>query len=270
MTRFLCALAICMLTFSGGAALAKGAKPMTNQDVINLVHANVSQNSIILAINGAKPDFDTSADGLIALSKQGVPDPVIQAMIGAESQPTPASAPSVAIGTSGTANPEELILLDGNQRITMHYLTPQMRGGAVALGYGGMRSYAVLMGTQAVLRIKNRQPMFLLAAPNNAQPQAYFTLANFAVRKNGTREVATGGGFFSYSSGIPKDRIMPTSFEKYFDQSHAPAGFTIYKVVTTAPLSDGEYAMIISSSQVHMAGFFTSGFDSYFDFGIGG
>ena len=85
MNKFLCVLAIVALAFSSNAALAKGAKPMTNRDVISLVHANISQDSIILAIKSAKPNFDTSADGLIALSKAGVPDAVIQTMIAADS-----------------------------------------------------------------------------------------------------------------------------------------------------------------------------------------
>jgi hypothetical protein len=73
----------------------------------------------------------------------------------------------------------------------------------------------------------------------------------------------------SYSSGVSKDRIVQATNEKYPDQSHAPSGFTIYKVTPAVPLNDGEYAMMLSNSQVRVAGFFASGLDSYFDFSIG-
>lgn len=258
-------------------AEAKSAKPMTNQDVINLVHAKVGQDSILMAIQRAKPGFDVSPNALIELNKQGVPDTVVQAMIRAGDEPAPvaskprASSHGATATASGSFNPEEVILLDGALRITMHYLTPEIRSGAKALGFGGARSYAVLRGDHAVLRVNSNQPSFLLAVPSNAQPQSYFTLANFAVRQNGTREVTIGGGFMTYSSGIPKDRTVETKSEQYPDQSRAPSGFTVYRITPVAPMSDGEYAMILHTGQFHVTGFFGMGTaDSYFDFRIGG
>ncbi len=152
----------------------------------------------------------------------------------------------------------------------MHYITPEIRTTARALGLGGVGSYAVLRGTSATLRISGKQPSFILAVPNNAQPQSYFTLASFVVRSNNSREVLIGGGFMSYSSGIPKDRTIETTIERNNDQSRAPSGFTLYKVTPAAAMDDGEYAMVVHSAQVHVAGFFGGGgaADSFFDFRI--
>jgi len=271
MAKFLIALVVALFVFSGDAALAKGAKPMTNRDVISLVHAKIATDSILLAIEKAKPDFDTSATALIELNKQGVPDVVVQAMIRAEDQPA-ATAPQTAAAPARTGfNPEEVIVLDGSQRIAMHYITPEIRTAARALGFGGVGAYAVLQGATATLRIASKQPTFLVAVPNNAQPQTYFTLANFVLRKNGSREVSIGGGYMSYSSGIPKDRTIEIKYDRYADQSRAPSGFTIYSVVPLAPLSDGEYAMVVHSAQARSAGFFGTGTaDSFFDFRSGG
>ena len=261
-----------LLVFAGDAALAKNATPMTNQDVINLVHAKIAQDSIVLAIERSKPEFDTSANALIQLNKEGVPDTVVQAMIRAEDQPASVvSNTPAAQYHSASFNPEEVVLLDGSQRITMHYISPEVRTAARGLGFGGVGAYAVLRGSQAALRVTSKQPVFLVAVPNNAQPQTYFTLATFVVRNNGTREVSIGGGFMSYSSGIPKDRTIAVKYEQQSDQSHAPSGFTIYSVTPVAPLSDGEYAMVVHSSQAHVTGIFAGGTaDSFFDFRIGG
>lgn len=165
-------------------------------------------------------------------------------------------------------NPEEITLYDGSGKRVMSYLIPQIRTAARALGFGGMAQYAVLRGTRANLRLGSPQPRFLFAAPTNAQPESYLTVANFAVRENGTREVIIGGGFMSYSTGVHQDRIVPISIEKVSDQSKAPKGFILYTATPNAPLSAGEYAVIFYTSQIRTPGIFASALDSYFDFGV--
>lgn len=170
---------------------------------------------------------------------------------------------------TATVNPEEVTLYDRADKKTMSYLLPQMRTAARALGFGGVAQYAVLRGTRANLRLDSRQPRFLFAVPANAQPESYITVANFAVRENGTREVIIGGGYMSYSTGVHQDRIVPTTIEKVTDQSKAPKGFILYTATVTSPLANGEYAVIFYTSQVRPTGFFNNALDSYFDFGVG-
>lgn len=278
MAKWLFAFLTFALVFTATPSFAKSAKPMTNRDVINLVHAKISQDSILLAIEGSKTAFDTSATALIELNKEGVPDAVIQAMMRADapkpaagSASTSSSVASKATNTAyGAFNPEEVILLDGSKRIAMHYLTPQLRTASRGLGFGGIGQYAVLLGSTATLHLTNNQPSFLLAVPSNAQPQSYFTLATFAVRKNGTREVSIGGGYMSYSGGIPQDRRVEVTCEQYANQAGVRAGFTVYKVTPATPLKSGEYAIVIHSATVRSVGFFGTGqADSYFDFSVG-
>lgn len=164
-------------------------------------------------------------------------------------------------------SPEDVVLIDGAQQKTMRYTTPQIRTAVRALGFGGVGQYAVLRGTRASLRLANKQPIFVFAVPSNAQPESYFTVANFATRDNGTREVIVGGGYMSYSTGINKDRVVATSAEPLPDQSKAPKNHTLYAATVNAQLSTGEYALIFYNSQFRSAGF-VPGADSYFDFGV--
>jgi hypothetical protein len=246
------------------AAPAGAQAPMTNQSVIDLAKAKMSDDIVLAAIRGSKPSFDLSADGLIALKNAGVSDVVLQEMLRVNSGGAAAPAAGVA---PGGINPEEVVLIDNGTEQGMKYLSPQLRAAARALGFGGMAQYAVLGGESARLRT-SKTPKFRIAVPNNAQPESYFTLANFAVRNNGNREVQVGGGYISYSTGINRDRVVPVSYEQAADQSKAPPNFTVYEVSPEKALDKGEYAVVLYSSQIRSVGYFVSGLDSYFDFGV--
>ncbi|GAB4150207.1 MAG: hypothetical protein Tsb009_24930 [Planctomycetaceae bacterium] len=56
------------------------ALALTNREVINMTHQGVPDDQIIRAIQQRGGRFDTSADGLIYLNKQGVSRNVIQVM----------------------------------------------------------------------------------------------------------------------------------------------------------------------------------------------
>lgn len=54
---------------------------LTNKDVVKMVKASLPADVIVQAIRSSTPDFDVSADGLIALKQDGVSDSIIQAML---------------------------------------------------------------------------------------------------------------------------------------------------------------------------------------------
>lgn len=63
------------------AKKATGSRRLGNQQVVDMKKAGLSDENIKLAIDGAESlDFDTSPDGLIALSKAGVSNSVIKHM----------------------------------------------------------------------------------------------------------------------------------------------------------------------------------------------
>jgi hypothetical protein len=232
-----------------------------------MVKAGLPESTILLSIKNTPANFKTTPTDLIALKKAGVSQAVLDAML---THGGGSAAPSGMPGSLGAFNPEELMLIDSGVTTPMRYLTPQMRHAVRAFGYGGVAGYAVLRGPQASLRLKSNQPEFLLAVPENAQPESYYTLVNLAVRKNGTREIMVGGGYMSYSTGVANDRIIATVSEKVADQSTAPKDFVIYRIKTSSALPPGEYAVVLYNSQIRAVGYFASGLDSYFDFGVDG
>jgi len=271
MNRILSYVILLILLNCPVVALAQDSKPMSNEDVVKMVKANLPEKTIILAIQSARPGFDTSADALIALSTAKIPNAIVDAMISRSNGGT--STGAVAGSQLTGLNPEEITLSDGDTQYVMKYLRPNVRSAVRGFGYGGMANYAALGGTQATLRVNSTQPSFLVSIPSNAQPQSYLALVNLAIRKNGTREImVSGGGGFSYSSGFPSDRLIALSTEQLPDQSQAQAGFVLYNVAPNTPLAKGEYAIVLFNEQAQVTGFFLnpSPHGSYFDFGIDG
>jgi hypothetical protein len=72
------------------------AKPagMTNQDVIKLTQAKLSDDLIIAKIQQSKTNFDTSVEALVTLQKVGVSERVIQAMMNPAAAPQAVAKPT--------------------------------------------------------------------------------------------------------------------------------------------------------------------------------
>lgn len=270
------ALGLCM-TF--GMAHAALAASVTNADVIKMLDASMPEEVVISAINSGQAKFDTSANALIRLKEKGASPAILTAVLNAGK--TPASGKAGNSGTSGSKaatakaghsasgyNPEEVTLVVGGSESIMQYIIPQQRTAARAFGLGGVATYAALNGSTAQRRLTNPSPEFIVSVPKNAQAPNYLTLASFVVRKNGNREVSTGGGYMSYSSGIHKDRVVAIQSEALSDQSRAREGFVLYKVKPEAPLEKGEYALVLYTGELRTAGFFAQAANSYFDFGV--
>jgi hypothetical protein len=244
-----------------GAALAA---PITNADVIKLLDSGMPEEVVLQAIANGQPRFDTSANALISLKTKGATPDVLKAML--QAGETGKKGAGNAKAASGY-NPEEVTVVVDGQASIMQYRLAQTRSAARALGFGGMASYASLSGTAAQRRLAGT-PEFIISVPRNAQAPDYLTLANFAVRNNGTREVMTGGGYMSYSSGINKSRVVPVATTALPDQSQARDGFILYSVKPAAPLKAGEYALVLYTGEMRTAGFFSQNANSYFDFGV--
>ena len=97
-------------------------EPLTNADVIKLVRAGLSTETIVAKIDHSAVRFDTSTDALVALKNERVPEPVIRVMVvrsaassekNAEAsveekgaaEPSPKSAPAVPPVVTGAVAP---------------------------------------------------------------------------------------------------------------------------------------------------------------------
>lgn len=243
---------------------------MTNQDVIKMVKAGLDEGIIITSIQNSEPKFDASPDGLIGLGEANVPKPIVTAIIerssGKGAISAQADAPAAAAQNVDPMSPSDVLLIDSGEPKMLQYSKLQIRTAARGMGFGGVASYCVIHGARAATRITNKQPEFLLCIPERAQPAGAVELVNFAIRKNGTREVMTGGGYASYSTGFPPDRVVALKYERA-DQAKAPRGFVLYRAIPQKPLVAGEYAVVVNSNEALAAMVPTAG-GSCYDFGV--
>jgi hypothetical protein len=104
--------AIAVLAFSG-LAFAQGPEPLTNDDIVKMVQAQLSTKIIVTTIESAPAvKFDLSAGALVALKTAGVDDRIIEAMLAKASarkaDATPGeAAPVPEEKSSGLANSKD-------------------------------------------------------------------------------------------------------------------------------------------------------------------
>jgi hypothetical protein len=77
------------------AGLLAAQTTLSNDSVIKLIKAGLSDDLIVSTVSAAPGTYDTSADGLIALKGGGASDKVISAIVLKTSAPAPQSLPAV-------------------------------------------------------------------------------------------------------------------------------------------------------------------------------
>ncbi len=96
---------LCILTvLVFGLALAQTKKPLTNDDVLQMVKAGFQESMIVKAIEANETNFDVSVQALMDLKNAGVSQSVIEAMLAAETRkkaPAPAANPPKESPSSG-------------------------------------------------------------------------------------------------------------------------------------------------------------------------
>ncbi|MEK6410646.1 MAG: hypothetical protein AABN34_27280 [Acidobacteriota bacterium] len=114
-------LLVCLIPTPAAAHQQK----LTNKDVVKMVKASLPADVIVQAIKSSTPDFDVSADGLIALKQDGVPDSIIQAMLTRSAPPETqrAQSPSTAFAEADAAN-RGVFLIDAASRVQMMRASP--------------------------------------------------------------------------------------------------------------------------------------------------
>lgn len=169
-----------------GATSSDTQKPLTNEDVVNLVQAGLPQDVVIEKIKTSKTAFDTSTDALVALKKAGVGGEIIRVMVnpaaetksggmpGSSNAPAPCQVPpgGQAPWLSGTSPAMWYTNSDAGDRIELTY----ERGTISHVGFAGFgSSLLVLHPLKASARVNGRAQFLSCINPTDA-PLVHFSL----------------------------------------------------------------------------------------------
>ncbi len=252
---FLVCLALLCLLLPGFGDDAGVRRRLTNQDIVAMVSAGISEDVILTKIRATSASgsgatsFDTSVDGLKALKAANVPDVIIKAMI----DPTPVSPTVVSVAGPTTLSPNlpppevGVYWKDGaNFMLIQGQAVSQSKvGGKTAnvftYGIKQMHWDAFVNGATSNNRVRELRPGFYFYVPDGASAADYVLLR--LTKKGDRREFQIGsfGGWLGGASGPERDREIP------FKADHV--GIRIYRVVLSSDLKPGEYAFFMGTGQ---------------------
>ncbi|MBS1804629.1 MAG: hypothetical protein JST28_14780 [Acidobacteria bacterium] len=233
---------------------------LTNDSVIKLLKAGLSEELIVTTINSSPGNYDTSVNSLIALKKAGAGDKVVSAMILKASGAAPASAATAASSAStaaGTADvPAPISLAPGTlpagvDSVGVYFLE---KGGthwqevpAEVVNFkkeGSLKHLAsagVLKGEMTGLVGGNRSPLtlklpqqFILYVPEGRAPGEY-QLIHLHANADSREFRAANGGIVKDAGGALRDVL------DYAPKKIAPR---VYLIEMNEEFERGEYGFL--------------------------
>jgi hypothetical protein len=284
---------VCLLVFSFALTANVNTfaqdEVLTNDEVINLSKAGLSNSIIVDKIRTSKSKFDLSTDGLIKLKKAGISDDIVGAMLAAKTgtSPTTTTTSTTAMSGNSGGDPNDpmsphgygLYLFeekDGVRKMTQ--LAPNVSaqnrtgGGFTAavtpFGLGKRKTKANLPGTTANLQIKDATPVFyfyldiksggLNTASGVPSTPSEFALVRFNVRDDNREVTIAKSNAYSSKGGLSDEYVVNFAAQDL--------GNGIFKITPKTTLTNGEYGFyLLNSGNSNASAAIGS---KFFDFGV--
>lgn len=219
---------------------------LNNDAVIKLVKAGLAEDLIVTTINASPGNYDTSANGLIALKSAGASDKIVAAVVLKASGAVPGAPPaSNAIGSSTTTG-----IPAGVDSVGVYYqgssgswqevnaeVVNFKTGGAVkhlaSLGTVKGDVNGMIAGTRSHLELKI-PASFVFYVPEGRSPGEY-QLLRLHVNKDNREFRSTTGGFVHEKGGAQRDMV------DYTPKKIAPR---VYQIVVGGEVGSGEFGFL--------------------------
>jgi hypothetical protein len=255
---------------------------LNNSDILKMSEVKLADAIIISKIHASACNFDTSTDALLKLKAAGISDSVLQAIVEAGTNNSPAAgSKQPAADPNNPRSPHDggIYWLQKEKRDNqMVGLEPSVysagkSGGffssAMTYGIAKIHTNAVVRGDRATLRISEASPEFWFyfeeksaglsqsgGFSTGASSPNEFILAKMQKKSKDRELTVEEMNAFGASSGTRDKDVVDFDFVKV-----APG---IYKVTPKSPLPPGEYCFFYAGENMSrgMAG------GKLFDFGI--
>lgn len=228
---------------------AQEKEVLTNNTVIKMVKAKLSEDVIVNKIKDSKSNFDLSTDGLIKLKEAGVSDNIINVMQNPQSQ---SSTIQQTQGAQTSSSADISIVLDGKS-VDMEYVagftkTVSTYATPFMFGAGSFKTRFVIMasGEHASFQIKDKNPAFYTKFHPSEIGLVIFDTDTY--NKKIVRYVLRSGDMWQTQG----QAAGPGQTNIDFDYKKEAGG--LYKITLKAPLDKGEYGFIAPGSGRGAAG----------------
>jgi hypothetical protein len=232
--------------------VAQTRKPLTNDDVLQMVKEGFTEEVIIKAIEANKSDFDTSLPGLRTLKGAGLNEKIINAMLSASSRKP--ESPTAAAAAKGLPEEIGVYLKEGEKLTEIQPELVNLRSGGflksiATSGLSGGHINGTVKNPHSAL--KTSLPIeFIIRCPEGTSITEY-QLLRLDEKKDRREFRALSGGVVNLTGGTEKN-AAPFQFEKI-----APATFK----VKLADLSKGEYGFLPPASSNSGSKIYTFGIE---------
>jgi len=188
------ALVLSMMAFCVISLARQPQKPLTNDDVIKMAKAGLSESVVVAKIQANPGNYDTSSSGLIALKKNGVTDNEIRAIFTAQQGGNGASSVTASPNADASSGNTQSSAASG----------PRWRMPTVALVQNGSSQALPLEKTQ-LAETKTKPESLASLAGDSAVTQgiqagvndAAWNAAGHINNGIGSSAVVQGGGIFN-------------------------------------------------------------------------
>jgi len=254
---FIVALLVASL-LTGWSTAVHAQETLTNQSIVDMAKAGLSERVIIAKIRNSPTSFDTQTDALIALKKNGNSEKIIEAMM---SPSAAAAAPPASAAPSSVALAPAPAVAPAPPRPTVYQVVGGKEVELLASSTDVERTNArysrstevVIQGNKAKVRTAERQPVFVLTTAPSEMP-----LVKLDPGKN-DRNLKVGSGSRVPYGGSTSTRGIRGEDMIAVDAERDSRGF--YRVKPRTPLAPGEYGFVATRGGSPMG-------SSIYDFGV--
>jgi hypothetical protein len=238
--RLTLVLALAALTLFAATSLT-AQEVLTNDSLIALKKAGLSDSIIISKIKSSQTKFDVSTKGLIGLKNAGMSDQVIEAVVNAGSAaPAPAAAAPAAPAAAAvapSASRETIVHLMGAKSVE---LVPSNASMEINTGFFDSKSELVLKGRKATYRIADKKPVFYSTWSANDAPLVRLKRGS----DHDDRNLKISSGSFAPFGGSIKYGVR--SEDKVDLEAAERDARGLYKLTPKEPLKPGEYGFVLT------------------------
>ncbi|MCI0547176.1 MAG: hypothetical protein L0027_07815 [Candidatus Rokubacteria bacterium] len=254
-------MALVVLLALVAVASAGAQEVLTNDAVIAMKNAGLSEGVILAKIRSSQSKFDVSTQGLVTLKGAGLSDQVIEAMVGHTGPAagvSPASAPAAGTMTAArtpgqlTQGRDTIFHAKGDQYVELTAAAAQIETN---FAFFSQKSELVLKGKKAQYRTAEREPVFYSVWTPVEAPLVKLKPGDDADDRN----LKISSGAFMPYGGTQKQGVRNED-KIDVDAEKDPRGF--YRIRPRKALAPGEYGFIVTGGFAGGAG------GKVYDFGI--